>query len=310
MRAPAVIPEPEALPARDGGPIGPKDGGPLCPGAGCALVPNAGGVKEAVGRGVVSDIRLDDGSCFSIPWWNGWDLSVAGRERGKVGDDFQLLTKRARLARAATTAAAETDASSVPSKATASTRSRSGRRRAARDSIVTNRARSGTPVGGDDSVAEATSHAGTRSESRQGGTASVQVDWAVIDAKVALGLEGVLLPPRRVSVEETQGLLRGLVMGHLMFVLTTLLGESTGTIVNPLITIDLLAARTAAAATVMGHGTGRSGAVETTSRENKLAASRARRVVDDGVDSGLLCEVVPYQPSELSCWSATVGIMR
>lgn len=76
-------------------------------------------------------------------------------------------------------------------------------------------------------------------------------------------------------------------MGHLMFVLTTLLGESTGTIVDPLIAVDLLTARTAAAATVMGHGTGRSGAVETTSGENKLAASRARRVVDDGVDSGL-----------------------
>lgn len=66
-----------------------------------------------------------------------------------------------------------------------------------------------------------------------------------------------------------------------MFVLTTLLGESTGSIMDPFVAIDLLTTRAAAAAAIVSDGAGRSSTVETTSGKNELAASRARRVIDD-----------------------------
>lgn len=48
-----------------------------------------------------------------------------------------------------------------------------------------------------------------------------------------------VLPPLREPMEETERLLSRLVEGHLVLVLATLLGKGTGTIVNPLVAVDL-----------------------------------------------------------------------
>lgn len=87
-----------------------------------------------------------------------------------------------------------------------------------------------------------------------------------------------------------------------MLVLTTLLGESTGAIVDPLVTVDLLAASAgdSAAATVVLNGTGRRGTVETTTGKDERTAAGTRRGVDNAVDPRLSFGVVPCQPSELS----------
>lgn len=48
-----------------------------------------------------------------------------------------------------------------------------------------------------------------------------------------------VLPPLGEPVEEAERLLGGLVKGHLVLVLAALLGEGTGAVVNPLVTVDL-----------------------------------------------------------------------
>ena len=47
-----------------------------------------------------------------------------------------------------------------------------------------------------------------------------------------------LLPPGRIAMEETKLLLCLLVRRHLVLIFATLLGESTGSVVNPFVAID------------------------------------------------------------------------
>lgn len=51
----------------------------------------------------------------------------------------------------------------------------------------------------------------------------------------------LLLPPGRVPVEQAQALLRLAIGGHLVLKLAALLGEGTGAVVDPLVTVNLLA---------------------------------------------------------------------
>jgi uncharacterized protein (DUF2342 family) len=53
----------------------------------------------------------------------------------------------------------------------------------------------------------------------------------------------VLAPPHGEALEQAERLLGILVEGHLMLVFTALLGEGADSLVDPLVTVDLLLAR-------------------------------------------------------------------
>lgn len=79
-------------------------------------------------------------------------------------------------------------------------------------------------------------------------------DSTIIQANVLLSTH--LLPPARISVEQAQAVLALLIAGHLVLELATLLGEGTGTIVDPLVAVNLLTLGSAVVAVlvvVAGH---------------------------------------------------------
>lgn len=212
-----------------------------------------------------------------------------------------VLTERARLARVATTAATKADTASTTEDTAAGPSSRRRRSRASLDSRITDVTRSRTPVGRHDGAAETTAHAGAGSKAGETSTAGAEVHRAVVNGKRALLVEGLLLPPGWVSVEETQLLLGLSVVRHLVLVFAPLLGERTSAVVDPLVTVDLLSAGAAGAgaATVVLDGAGRGGAVETARGKNeRAAAARTGRGVDDGINSRLSYVVMICQPSE------------
>lgn len=57
-------------------------------------------------------------------------------------------------------------------------------------------------------------------------------------------LSALLLPPGGISVEQAQALLGLAVAGHLVLELAALLGEGAGAVMDPLVTVDLLALAT------------------------------------------------------------------
>lgn len=71
------------------------------------------------------------------------------------------------------------------------------------------------------------------------GTAGPEVRRPVVNGRLTLLLESLLLPPRRVSVEEAELLQALAVVRHLVLVLATPLGESTSAVVDPLVAVDL-----------------------------------------------------------------------
>lgn len=157
------------------------------------------------------------------------------------------------------------------------------------------------PVGRDHGAAETTANAGAGSKAGEASTAGAEVHRAVVNGKRALLVEGLLLPPRRVAVEQAQLLLGLAIMRHLVLVFAPLLGESTSTVVDPFIAIDLLAAGAACAgaATVVLEGAGRGGAIETARGKNEGAVPAGTgRGVDDGINSRLSYFVIICQPSE------------
>lgn len=79
-------------------------------------------------------------------------------------------------------------------------------------------------------------------------------DSTIIQANVLLSTH--LLPPARISVEQAQAVLALLVAGHLVLELAALLGEGAGTIVDPLVAVNLLTLGSAVVAVlvvVAGH---------------------------------------------------------
>lgn len=99
---------------------------------------------------------------------------------------------------------------------------------------------------------------------------------AMVDAEGSLLLDGLLLPPGRVCMGQAQTPLGLSVVRHLVLVLAALLGEGTGSVVDPLVTVDLLTAGAAsAAAAVVLDGADRSGAFEATATRVGLQAGRA-----------------------------------
>lgn len=238
-------------------------------------------------------------------WGFAWD--------GGTGGGFFSLTERARLARAAATAATKADTTSATKDTAAGCGSRGRRSRAVLDARITNVTRARTPVGRNDSGAQTTSHAGARTKRREAGTAGSEADGAIVDRQRTLLVEGLLLPPRGVSVEQAQLLLGLSVVRHLVLVLAALLGKGASSVMDPLVTVDLFTAGTAAAGAataVVLEGASRGVAVETTGGKNeRVAAAGSGRRVDNGVDPRLSHEVITCQPSERSCAARTVGIM-
>ena len=242
------------------------------------------------------------------------DFNSVVERRGSLGTAWEmgswgglcLLTERARLARVATTSAAKADGATSTNDA-AVTASRRRGCRASVDTGVTDRTRTGTPVGGHDSGAQTTSHARTGTEASKSSTTGTETDRTIIDGQRALLLDRLLLPPARVSVEQAQLLLGLSVVRHLVLVLAALLGEGAGSVVDPLVAVDLLAPGAAAGAgavAVLGQGTGRGSSVEAAGRQDEGTTAGAGGRIDNRVDARLSCGVVTCQPSERLKWLA------
>lgn len=195
-------------------------------------------------------------------------------------EGLRLLTERARLARGATTAAAEADAATATKTAAAAAASGGGSGRgSALDTAIADVTSTRTPVGRNYGAAQATAENTSRNRSREAATGGTDANRAVVDSQRTLLLNSLLLPPGRVSVEQAQLLLGLTIVGHLMLVLATLLGEGASAIVDPLVAVDLLATGAAAgcsAAMALGGQGAVRGAIKAAGGQDESAAAGSR----------------------------------
>lgn len=101
-------------------------------------------------------------------------------------------------------------------------------------------------------TSSSSSSGSSRSSSRSRGQATndvsiAQATAADLDKTIIHGhalLGALLLPPGGIPMEQTQALLGLAVARHLVLELAALLGEGAGAVVDPLVTVDLLALAT------------------------------------------------------------------